>query len=60
MSWTNPVEESGFQMADCSKQRDPQSRRPYVVEWLYEPEAPQNRLWRQSEEIVGHCRTKSG
>jgi len=31
MNWTNSVEESGVQMGDCSKQRNPQSRRPYTV-----------------------------
>ena len=54
------MKESGFKMGDYSKQRDPQSRRPYVVEWLCEHEVPQNHLWRQSEEIFGQSRTKSG
>ena len=45
-------------MGDGSKQRDPQSRRPYVAKWLCEHEAPQNHLWKQSEEIVGQYRTK--
>jgi len=61
MNWTNPVEESGVQiMGDCSRQRDPQSIRPYAALWLCEHEVPQSHLWGPRGEIVGQSRPNSG
>src|SRR6218665_176496 len=57
--WKGHAGENEVQREDYSKQRDPQSRKPFSVWWQCEHVAPESPPWWPSGEIGDQSRPKS-